>query len=137
MQRFALPLFQGSELRGNCAQGLRRLASECLFRCRRIELFEVLVVESADLGKFSECPRPFALCLADCNQVITDLDIDPALLEVRGKQDREMLQVTFLDVLLVHPLQFFGIETRWRTIDILEIEQPDHLLGTEELLVTV
>ena len=41
------------------------------------------------------------------------------------------------DVLLANPKEFFGIERRRRLIDVSDVEQFDHFLDAEDLLVAV
>ena len=63
--------------------------------------------------------------------------VEPGALEVRREAPTELGLGQPLHVLLVHPLELVGVESRRRGTDRVEVEPRDELLAREDLVVAV
>ncbi len=136
MDGLGRPLHVGEALAQPC-QRPAQLGGEVLARRLLVVLLEVAIEKYAVARHVHQRLGALALGLDHGQQVRTGARVHAQIAQVPAQVVRDTGRVTALDVVLIEPKELFRVERGGRTVDIVDVEQLDHLVHREDLLIAV
>src|SRR5688572_12163111 len=137
MQRGGAPVVESSQPIAECGEQRRSIARQVF--CGRLLVVARWIAEEEQAGfrHLLHRARPFLLCAGNGRQSATIRNRDAERLELRSEVIRKLFARGSQDMLLVGPEELVWVQRRRGLVDVSDVEQANHLLEREDLLVAV
>ncbi|CCJ99025.1 conserved hypothetical protein [Cronobacter malonaticus 507] len=137
MHVFGSPVGQGGEFIAHHFQRLARHRAQMFFRRVGVKLAEIFVEIAAGLRHLFKGFAALAQQFHQLRQLRAVAGIDIFLLDMPLQVRRHILRCQRINVVVVQPQQFIGVERARRFADRIKREEFDHLFTREDLLIAV